>query len=60
MLTHALAYPAAGELWTGSTLLGLAMTLPLLWRVVRTSPQLFPVRRRSWRHDLGGMSVQPG
>jgi len=59
VLTHALAYPAAGELWTGSTLLGLAMTLPLLWRVVHTSPQLFPVRRRSWR-DLGGMSAQPG
>lgn len=59
VLTHALAYPAADELWTSSTLLGLGMTLPLLWRLVHTSPQLFPVRRRSWR-DLGGMSAQPG
>lgn len=60
VLTHALAYPLTGEWQSGATWLGLAMALPLLWRVVRTSPKLFPVRRRtSWR-GLGGMAPLAG
>lgn len=56
-LMHALAYPGTGELPTWHTLLALLMSLPLLWRLWRTTPKLFPVRRRPWR-ELVTLSPQ--
>lgn len=58
VLAHALAYPSTGEWLRTSTLLGLALLTPLLWRLAVTLPNLFPVRRRPHWVSLGDMAPQ--
>lgn len=58
VLTHALAYPSNGEWQRTGTLLGLALLTPLLWRLARTLPKLFPVRQRTQWSGMGEMGLQ--